>query len=163
LAFYGDRGPKVFKDGIRSIKNKNLKDTVVRDHISNDSFAVGTIMEVSNNNLTTTEESSEALYPKKSRRSHSAGDVLAEEKTGHKVLEMSSKTDDAVTSVLKHTYLENASAKKKVCISNILQSNLSMFGKLNPILCLSMCKFVIPCLHLLPCSAFNNIASILAV
>ncbi|CAJ2628345.1 unnamed protein product [Trifolium pratense] len=70
-------------------------------------------MEVSNNNLTTTEESSEALYPKKSRRSHSAGDVLAEEKTGHKVLEMSSKTDDAVTSVLKHTYLENASAKKK--------------------------------------------------
>jgi hypothetical protein len=118
LAFYGDRGPKVFKDGIRSIKNKNLKDTVVRDHISNDSFAVGTIMEVSNNNLTTTEESSEALYPKKSRRSHSAGDVLAEEKTGHKVLEMSSKTDDAVTSVLKHTYLENASAKKKVCITN---------------------------------------------
>ncbi|XP_045806472.1 uncharacterized protein LOC123899401 isoform X1 [Trifolium pratense] len=113
LAFYGDRGPKVFKDGIRSIKNKNSKDTVVRDHISNDSFAVGTIMEVSNNNLTTTEESSEALYPKKSRRSHSAGDILAEEKTGHKVLEMSSKTDDAVTSVLKHTYLENASAKKK--------------------------------------------------
>jgi hypothetical protein len=118
LAFYGDRGPKVFKDGIRSIKNKNLKDTVVREHISNDSFAVGTIMEVSNNNLTTTEESSEALYPKKSRRSHSAGDVLAEENTGHKVLEMSSKTDDAVTSVLKHTYLENASAKKKVCITN---------------------------------------------
>lgn len=113
LAFYGDRGPKVFKDDIRSIKNKNLKDTVVQDHISNDSFAVGTTIEVSNNNLTTTEESSEALYTKKTRRSHSAGDVLAEEKTGNKVLEMSSKTDDAVTSVLKHTYLENASAKKK--------------------------------------------------
>lgn len=120
MAFYGDRGPKVFKDDIRSIKNKNLKDTVVQDHISNDSFAVGTTIEVSNNNLTTTEESSEALYTKKTRRSHSAGDVLAEEKTGNKVLEMSSKTDDAVTSVLKHTYLENASAKKKTSSHTIL-------------------------------------------
>lgn len=72
-----------------------------------------------NNNVTTTEESSEALYPNKTRQSHSAGDVLVEGKTGHKVLEMSSKTDDAVTSVLKHTYLENASAKKKVCFTDI--------------------------------------------
>ncbi|KAI5394816.1 uncharacterized protein LOC127098422 [Lathyrus oleraceus] len=114
LPFYGGRGPKVFKDDIRNIKNKNVKDSVARDHISNDSFAGGIIMEASiNNNVTTTEESSEALYPNKTRQSHSAGDVLVEGKTGHKVLEMSSKTDDAVTSVLKHTYLENASAKKK--------------------------------------------------
>ncbi|KAL5068506.1 hypothetical protein RYX36_019393 [Vicia faba] len=114
LAFYGGRGPKVFKDDIRIIKNRNLKDSVARDHISNDSFAGGIIMEASNNNnLTTTEESSEALYPNKTRQSHSAGDVLVEGKTSHKVLEMSSKTDDAVTSVLKQTNLENASAKKK--------------------------------------------------
>lgn len=119
MAFYGDRGPKVFKDDIRTIKNKNAKDIVVRDHNSNDSFAVGTIIEVSNNNLTTTEESSEALYPNKTRRSLSAGDILVEEKTDHKVLEISSKTDDAVTSVLKHNYVENASAKKKVCITHI--------------------------------------------
>jgi len=150
LAFYGDRGPKVFKDDIRSIKNKNLKDTVVQDHISNDSFAVGTTMEVSNNNLTTTEESSEALYPKKTRRSHSAGDVLAEEKTGNKVLEMSSKTDDAVTSVLKHTYLENASAKKKVCITDISAIKLVKIWLIKILYYVCMCQLVICCLYLLP-------------
>jgi hypothetical protein len=150
LAFYGDRGPKVFKDDIRSIKNKNLKDTVVQDHISNDSFAVGTTMEVSNNNLTTTEESSEALYPKKTRRSHSAGDVLAEEKTGNKVLEMSSKTDDAVTSVLKHTYLENASAKKKVCITDIFAIKLVKIWIIKILYYVCMCQLVICCLYLLP-------------
>lgn len=142
MPFYGGRGPKVFKDDIRNIKNKNVKDSVARDHISNDSFAGGIIMEASiNNNVTTTEESSEALYPNKTRQSHSAGDVLVEGKTGHKVLEMSSKTDDAVTSVLKHTYLENASAKKKVCF--FLQSNLSIFRKLNHIFSLCICHLVI--------------------
>lgn len=110
MEFYEDRGPKVFKADTRSTKNKNLKDIVVQDHISNDSFAVDTIMEEPNNNLTTTEESSEALYPNATRLSLS---VLAEEKTGHKFVEIS-KTDDAVTSVLKHNPIAHASVKKKV-------------------------------------------------
>lgn len=114
MEFYEDRGPKVFKADTRSTKNKNLKDIVVQDHISNDSFAVDTIMEEPNNNLTTTEESSEALYPNATRLSLSVGDVLAEEKTGHKFVEMSFKTDDAVTSVLKHNPIAHASVKKKV-------------------------------------------------
>lgn len=85
------------------------------------------------NNVTTTEESSEAVYPNTARRSHSAGDVLVEEKTGHKVAEMSSKTDDAVTSVLKHNdIIGNASTKKKVCITDF--STITNFY----ILCLSL-------------------------
>ncbi|KAJ1404009.1 Zinc finger, PHD-type [Sesbania bispinosa] len=113
LEFYEDRGPKIFKADTRSIKNKNLKDIVVQEHVSNDYFAVDTIAEEPNNNLTTTEESSEALYPNITRHSLSVGDVLADEKTGHKLVEMSSKTDDAVTSILNHNKVGNASVKEK--------------------------------------------------
>ncbi|KAK7278309.1 hypothetical protein RJT34_23335 [Clitoria ternatea] len=117
LDFYEDRGPKIFKTDTRSIKNKNVKEVVVQEHISNDYFAVDTIMEEPNNNLTTTEDSSEPLYPDMTRHSLSVGDVLAEEeKTSHKApnsVEISSKNDDTVTSVLKHSSVGNASVKEK--------------------------------------------------
>ncbi|XP_027363712.1 uncharacterized protein LOC113871118 [Abrus precatorius] len=116
LDFYEDRGLKIFKADSRSIKNKNLEEIVVQEHISNDYFAVDTILEEPNNHPTTTEDSSEPLYPDMSRHSLSVGDVLAEEKTSNKapdLVEMSSKTDDAVTSVLKRNYLGNASVKDK--------------------------------------------------
>ncbi|XP_061342586.1 uncharacterized protein LOC133288782 isoform X2 [Gastrolobium bilobum] len=111
-----DRGPKIFKAGNRSIRNKNLKDIVVQEYSLNDYFAVDTIVEEPNNNLTATEDSSEAFYPDTTRHSLSVGDVLAGEKTGHKdpsLVEMSSKTDDAVTSVLKHNYVGNTSVEEK--------------------------------------------------
>ncbi|RDY07462.1 hypothetical protein CR513_08422, partial [Mucuna pruriens] len=116
LDFYEDRGLKIFKAEARSIKNKNLKDLVVQEHVSDDYVAVDTIVEEPNNNLTTTEDSSEPLYPDMARHGVSVGDVLAEEKTGQKaptLVEMSSKTDDAVTSALKQIYIGNASVKEK--------------------------------------------------
>nr|KYP74570.1 PHD finger protein At1g33420 family [Cajanus cajan] len=116
LDFYGDRGPKVFKADARSIKNKNLKDIAAQEHVSDDYLPVDTVVEEPNNNLTTTEDSSEPLNPVMSRPSLSVGDVVAEEKASHKaptLAEMSSKTDDAVTSALKHNYVGNASAKEK--------------------------------------------------
>lgn len=124
MEFYEDRGPKIFKADTRSIKNKNLKDVVVQERISSDFFAVDTIIEEPNNNLTTTEDSSDA-YPGTTRHGLSAGDVLAEEKTGHKapsLVEMSSKTDDAVTSILKDNYTGNPSIKEKVCFAGIFIS-----------------------------------------
>ncbi|KHN04993.1 PHD finger protein [Glycine soja] len=116
LDFYEDRGSKMFKADARSIKNKNLKDMVVQEHVSDDPVAVDTIMEESNNNLTTTEDSSEPLYPDMTKHGVSVGDVVAEEKASRKtptLVEMSSKTDDAVTSALKQNYVGNASVKEK--------------------------------------------------
>lgn len=111
----------MFKADARSIKNKNLKDMVVQEHVSDDPVAVDTIMEESNNNLTTTEDSSEPLYPDMTKHGVSVGDVVAEEKASHKtptLVEMSSKTDDAVTSSLKQNYVGNASVKEKVWITD---------------------------------------------
>ncbi|KAF7828085.1 uncharacterized protein G2W53_019249 [Senna tora] len=110
LEFYEDRGPKIFKTDTWSIKNKNLKDVVVQDHISNDHFAVDTIMEEPNINLATTEDSSEALYPDTTRHSFSAGQEIAEEKTEHRtpVVEISSRTGDTVSPLLKHNFVGNA-------------------------------------------------------
>lgn len=142
MEFYEDRGPKILKADTRSLKNKNLKDKVVQEHISND-FTVDTIVEEPSNNLTATEESSEALYPKMARRSLSDGDALAEEKTGRKSVEMSSKTDDAVTSALKHNCVEIASVKEKVCITDI--SSIE-FWQMKPYALCDMCQLMIPCL-----------------
>ncbi|XP_022640984.1 uncharacterized protein LOC106771920 isoform X3 [Vigna radiata var. radiata] len=114
--FYEDRGPKILKADTRSIKNKNLKETVVQECVSDDYLAVDTIMEEPNNNIATTEDSSEPLYPDTTRHGVSVVDVPAEEKPNHKpptVVEMSSKTDDAVTSALKQNNVGNASAKEK--------------------------------------------------
>ncbi|KAL2600931.1 hypothetical protein AAZV13_10G139400 [Glycine max] len=116
LEFCEDRGSKIFKADTRSIKNKNLKDMVVQEHVSDDHVAVDTTMEEPNNNLTTTEDSSEPLYPDMTKHGVSVGDVVAEEKASHKtptLVEMSSKTDDAVTSSLKQNYVGNASVKEK--------------------------------------------------
>ncbi|XP_057732162.1 uncharacterized protein LOC130947476 isoform X1 [Arachis stenosperma] len=116
LEFYEDRGLKVSKDDTRSMKNKNSKDIVVQEHISNDCFAAGTIMEEPTNNMATTEDSSEPLYADTARHNFSIGDVLPEEKAGNRgpsLVEMPSKPDDAVTSVLKHNGVANASSKGK--------------------------------------------------
>ncbi|KAL2325257.1 hypothetical protein Fmac_024315 [Flemingia macrophylla] len=116
LDFYENRGPKVFKADARSIKNKNLKDIAVQENVSDGYLSVDTIMEEPNNNLTTTEDSSEPLNPVMSKPTLPVGDVVAEEKASHKapgLVEMSSKADDAVTSVLKHSYVGNASVKEK--------------------------------------------------
>ncbi|CAJ1976342.1 unnamed protein product [Sphenostylis stenocarpa] len=116
LDFYDDRGAKIFKADTRSMKNKNLTDIMVQERVSDDYLAVDTIMEEPNNNLTITEDSSEPLYPDMTRHGVSVGDVLAEEKPIHKppiVVEMSSKTDDAVTSALKQNNVGNTSAKEK--------------------------------------------------
>lgn len=116
LDSYEDRGSKIFKDDAWSIKNKNLKDRVVQEHVSHDYLAEDTIMEEPNNNLTTTEDSSEPLYPNMARCNISAGDVLAEENISQKApaaVEISCKTDDAVTSALKHNYIGNAFVKEK--------------------------------------------------
>lgn len=116
---YEDRGSKIFKDDAWSIKNKNLEDRVVQEHVSHDYLAEDTIMEEPNNNLTTTEDSSEPLCPNLARCNISAGDVLAEENIGQKApaaVGISCKIDDAVTSALKHNYIGNASVKEKVCI-----------------------------------------------
>ncbi|KAK7391849.1 hypothetical protein VNO78_20272 [Psophocarpus tetragonolobus] len=113
LDFFEDRGPKVFKADDRIVKNKNVKDITVQERISNDYLAVDTVMEEPNNNVTTTEDSSEPLYPDITRPAVSVG---AEEKISHKALsmvEMSSKTDDAVTSALKQNCVGNASVKEK--------------------------------------------------
>lgn len=121
LEFCEDRGSKIFKADTRSIKNKNLKDMVVQEHVSDDHVAVDTTMEEPNNNLTTTEDSSEPLYPDMTKHGVSVGDVVAEEKASHKtptLVEMSSKTDDAVTSSLKQNYVGNASVKEKVWITD---------------------------------------------
>lgn len=120
MDFYEDRGPKILKADTRSIKNKNLKESVVQECVSDDYLAADTIMEEPNNNLTTTEDSSEPLYPDTTRHGVSVVDVPAEEKPNHKpptVVEMSSKTDDAVTSVLKQNNVGNASTKEKVCVT----------------------------------------------
>ena len=122
MEFYEDRGPKISKDETRSLKNKNLKDIAVQEHISSNCFAVDTIMEEPTNNLTTTEDSSEPLYADTTRQSFSVGDVLPEEKAGHKapsLVEMPSKTDDAVTSVLKQNSGGNVASKEKVCFTDI--------------------------------------------
>ncbi|KAK6646163.1 hypothetical protein PHAVU_L004801 [Phaseolus vulgaris] len=114
--FYEDRGPRILKADTRSIKNKNLKEIVVQECVSDDYLAADTIMEEPNNNLTTTEDSLEPLYPDMTRHGVSVVDVLAEEKPNHKpptVVEMSSKTDDAVTSALNQNNVGNASAKEK--------------------------------------------------
>jgi len=118
--FYEDRGPKILKADTRSIKNKNLKEIVVQECVSDGYVAADTTMEETNNNLTTTEDSSEPLYHDMPRHGVSVVDVLAEEKPNHKpstVVEISSKTDEAVTSALKQNNVENASAKEKVCIT----------------------------------------------
>ncbi|OIW21571.1 hypothetical protein TanjilG_06334 [Lupinus angustifolius] len=111
-----ERGLKILKADTQSIKNKNVKDTVVKEHYSNDHFVVDTIMEEPNNNMATTEGSSDALHPDTSRHDFSVGDALAEEKTGHKapgLVEMPSKMDHTVTSVLKPDSVGNASIKEK--------------------------------------------------
>ncbi|KAK7269037.1 hypothetical protein RIF29_21752 [Crotalaria pallida] len=116
LESYEERSLKISKADTRSIKNKNVKDTVVQERISNDHFAVDTIVEEPNNNLTTTEGSSDALHPETARHSFSVADELGDEKIGNKassLVDMSSKTDVAVTSVLKHDNIGNASIKEK--------------------------------------------------
>ncbi|KAI4332293.1 hypothetical protein L6164_017215 [Bauhinia variegata] len=116
LEFYEDRDPKIFKADTWSLNNKKLKDLVIQEHISEDYVAVDTIMDESNNNVATTEDSSEALYPDMPGHSFAAGDAITEEETGQKyqaVVEISSKTDDAVKPVLEHNYVGNASIKEQ--------------------------------------------------
>ncbi|KAE9589687.1 hypothetical protein Lal_00000059 [Lupinus albus] len=111
-----ERGLKIFKADSRSIKNKNLKDTVVQGRISNCHFVVDTILEEPNNNMTTTEDSLDALHHDTTRHEISVGEALAEEKIGHKapsLVEMPSMMDNTVTSVLKPDSIENASIKEK--------------------------------------------------
>ncbi|MED6187981.1 hypothetical protein PIB30_081624 [Stylosanthes scabra] len=96
------------------MKNKNLKDMAVQEHISNDCFAADTIMVEPTNNLTTTEDSSEPLYAGAAKHNSSVGDVLPEEKAGTpSLVEMPSKPNDAAMSVLKHNCVGNASSKEK--------------------------------------------------
>ncbi|KAE9589685.1 hypothetical protein Lal_00000114 [Lupinus albus] len=111
-----ERGLKILKADTRSIKNKNVKDAVVQEHISNNHFVMDTITEEPNNNMATTEGSSDALHPDTPRHDFSVGDALTEEKTGHKtpsLVEMPSMMDDTITSVLKPDSVGNASIKEK--------------------------------------------------
>ncbi|CAL0321069.1 unnamed protein product [Lupinus luteus] len=111
-----ERGLKIFKAESRSIMNKNLKDTLVQGRISNDHFVVDTILEEPNNNMTTTEDSLDALHPDTTRHNFSVGDALAEEKSSHKapsLVEIPSEIDDAVISVLNPDIIGNASIKEK--------------------------------------------------
>ena len=83
--FYEDRGPKFIKDDIKSIKNKNLKDAVVPEHIPDGYLAVDNNVEELKNNLSATKHSSEALPSDLPRCVLSSGAVLKEEKDGHQV------------------------------------------------------------------------------
>lgn len=104
LEFYEDRAPKFPKGESYIARNKNLKETVVRDPAS-DRYLVP--------HVNVGKHSTEALSSDMSGQDVSIGTGLKEEKIGHQlpaVLESSPKTDDAAGSSAGH---DNAG---KLCI-----------------------------------------------
>lgn len=92
LEFYEDRAPKFPKGEIQSMKNKNLKETTVKEPTSNPHLAAHGNVE---------KHSTEALSSDVSRQDLPIGTGLKEEKIDHQhpaVLESSPKEDDAVGS-----------------------------------------------------------------
>ncbi|XP_024023816.1 dentin sialophosphoprotein isoform X2 [Morus notabilis] len=92
LEFYEDRAPKFPKGEIQSTKNKNLKETTIKEPTSNPHLAAHGNVE---------KHSTEALSSNVSRQDFPIGTGLKEEKIDHQhpaVLESSPKEDDAVGS-----------------------------------------------------------------
>lgn len=79
-------------------------------------------MEEPNISSATTEDSSEPLYPDTAGHSFSVGPEIAEDKTEIKVLSMSqisSKTDNNISSYSKINSSVNASVKEQVCLIHL--------------------------------------------
>lgn len=104
MEFYEDRGPKFIKDESKSIKNKNLKVSVVPEHVPDGNLAVDNNVEQLKNNLATIAHSSEALPSDFPRCVSSAGAGLKGEKDSDQVpiaVESSPKIVDGVASLLE--------------------------------------------------------------
>ena len=110
LEFYGDRAPKFPKGESHSTKNKNLKETVVREPTP-DRYSVphGNVGK----------NSSETLSSDMSKQDLSIGTGLKEDKNGHQLpalLESSPKTDDAVGSSDAHDNAGKLGIKEEVLV-----------------------------------------------
>uniref|UniRef100_A0A2N9IEL9 Zinc finger PHD-type domain-containing protein n=1 Tax=Fagus sylvatica TaxID=28930 RepID=A0A2N9IEL9_FAGSY len=105
LEFYEDRGSKFIKDETKSIKNKNLKGTVVPEHVPDGNLTVENNVEELKNNLAAIAHSPEALTSDFPRCASSAGAGLKGEKDGNQVpiaVESSPKTADGAASLLEN-------------------------------------------------------------
>ncbi|XP_057969702.1 uncharacterized protein LOC131158822 [Malania oleifera] len=111
LEFYEDRGPKIPKSDTHNTKSENLKDSVAREPVSDDTFAVGDIVEKPQNSLAVKEQNPEAFSSDISKHNSSIGAGAKEDKAVHQVpatIEGSFKMNDGTGSVLERNDIGSA-------------------------------------------------------
>ncbi|XVF10291.1 hypothetical protein REPUB_Repub07fG0170000 [Reevesia pubescens] len=107
LVFYEDRGPMSFKTDAQNVKNKNLKDSVLQEPISDGNLALNHAVERPKNNLGGRERASEASTSGMSGHDCSIRIEANEEKADHQfaaAMKSSPKTEDIVALPLQHKY-----------------------------------------------------------
>lgn len=108
LEFYEERGSKFSKTENQSMKNKNLRNAVVRDPLSDGCIAACDNVK---------KHTSEAIPSEMPRQDFNMGTRLNEEKVDHQhpaVLGSSTKTDDAVGTSTVHGDAGNIHVKEEV-------------------------------------------------
>ncbi|XWS48721.1 hypothetical protein CRYUN_Cryun13aG0100700 [Craigia yunnanensis] len=107
LEFYEDRGPKSFKTDVQSVKNKNLKDSVLQEPTSDGNLASNHAVERPKNNLGRREQASEASTSGMSGHDCPTRIEAKEEKADYELptaMKSSGKAEDLVSLPLEHKY-----------------------------------------------------------
>lgn len=117
LEFYEDRGPKSSKTDIQIIKNKNVREDVHHEPMSDGLPADNTGADRSKTNLAANECPLEALSSDVTRHFPLNGDGLKEEMIGHQLPAASKSSlaiDDIARSMLEDNDTRNVSSKQEV-------------------------------------------------
>ena len=105
LEFYEDRGLKSFKTDVQSVKNKNLKDSMLQEPASDGNLALNHAVERPKNNLEGRERTSVASTSGMSEHDCPIRIEAKEEKADHQfptAMMSSAKAEDLVALPLEH-------------------------------------------------------------
>lgn len=115
-----DRGPKIVKTDSQTIKNADLRGTMVKDPLPVVQHVVENNIDKPNDNLASSEKPSEALVSDVSGHSFPIGARSMEEKIGHLLSaksDSSDRVDDGTASSLEQNDAGGDSIKEEVYIS----------------------------------------------
>lgn len=112
LAFCEDRGPKSFKTDIRSVKNRDLRDGVPFEPVSDGHVAVSKILENAKANLATLKQ---PLESPSVEFSCPAGAVSTKDEAGNQLLSGVNSSLKIVSFSDQHNEADSSTKSKVVC------------------------------------------------